>query len=305
MNTVLDIKNLIGKECEIIGDANRKWYNVQSIYNASVGDLTFCSKKGKKALELLTKTKASVILCNNNVLLENINFKQKTLIVVKNPRLWIARVIEAFFCTKIKRKGISVSAKIGKNCSIGKNVYIGDYTVIGDNATIGDETKIDSGVSINSNAIIGKNIVIKPGAVIGYDGFGFERNEKGEYEKFPHRGNVIIEDDVTIGANSCVDRGTFGNTVIGRGTKIDNLVHIGHNSIIGKHCVITAFVCTGGCEIGDGAWLGIHSIVWHVKVGRRALIGMGAVVLKDVGEEDVVVGVPARVLRKRRKDDLG
>lgn len=304
--TVVDIKKLIGpKKCRVIGDVKRKFSSARPIHKALSGDLTFCVKKGKEAVPLLERTESSVVICDVDVPCQNVRTDDKTLVAVSRPRLWFIRCINAFF-PREEKTGIHPTAVIGKNCQIGKNVYIGPYSSIGDDVVIGTGTKIHSGVHIYDRVRIGKNVILQSGCIIGSDGFGYERNEEGVYERFTHIGGVIIEDHVEIGANTCVDRGTLSDTVIGEGTKVDNLVHIGHNCLIGRNCIITAMVCIGGrVELEDGVWLGVHSIVVKegVKVKRRALVGIGALVLKDVGEEDVVAGIPARFLRKRRENE--
>jgi UDP-3-O-[3-hydroxymyristoyl] glucosamine N-acyltransferase len=151
---------------------------------------------------------------------------------------------------------------------------------------------------------IGKNVYRDKGAVIGSEGFGYERNEKGELEKFPHFGGVVIGDDVDIGANTCIDRGSLEDTVIGSGTKIDNLVHVGHNAKIGKHCLITALSLIGGSAvIEDYATIWSAAVIKnHVKIGHHAVVGAGAVVLRDVKPYETVAGVPAKNLNMLKQD---
>lgn len=138
------------------------------------------------------------------------------------------------------------------------------------------------------------------GATYGKEGFGFVRDEKGFLIPMPHQGNVVIEADVVIGANTCIDRAAIGSTIIGQGTKVDNLVHIAHGAKIGKHCLIVAGAVIGGsAEIGDFCFVGINaSILQKVKIGDRCIIGAGAVVLEDVENDSVMIGNPARLLRK-------
>lgn len=148
--------------------------------------------------------------------------------------------------------------------------------------------------NIHWSAEIGKN------TVIGGDGFGYVKQEDGTLLKMPHKGNVVIEQNVRIGSNVCIDRAVIGSTIIGKGTKIDNHVHIGHGAKIGKNCLIVAGSVLGGsCEIGDGCFIGINaSIKNKVKIGKNVTVGMGAVVTKDVPEGVTVVGNPARILEK-------
>jgi len=146
---------------------------------------------------------------------------------------------------------------------------------------------------------LGKNVKIKEGTIIGTDGFGYERNEKNELEKFPHYGKVIIQDDVDIGANCTIDRGNMHDTVIGQGTKIDNGVHVAHNVKIGKHCLIVYGCILGGSSIiGDYSELMMGVMVKpHLKIGSHCIIGMGAVVTKDIPDNVLAYGNPAKIIR--------
>jgi UDP-3-O-[3-hydroxymyristoyl] glucosamine N-acyltransferase len=226
-------------------------------------------------------------------------FREKTLVGVGSPRLWFIRSVRAFFPPKL-RTGIHSTAIFGKKCQISENCYIGPFVTVGDEVIIGDGTRIYDGVHIHDRVRIGNNVVLKSGCTIGGDGFGYERNEEGALEKFPHNGGVIIEDDVEIGSNTCVDRGTLANTMIGKGTKIDNLVHVAHNVVIGEHCVIVALAMIGGgTKICDGAWVAPTACVRDgIVIGKQSLVGMGAVVTKSVDDRDVVVGVPAKSIKK-------
>jgi len=301
--TVIDIRKLIGpKNCRVIGDVKRGFCGVRPIHKALAGDLTFYVKKGEEAVSLLEKTKASVVICDSDTLSRNVKFDDKTLVAVDRPRLWFIRCMNAFFPSKVKT-GIHPTTIIGKNYQIDKNVYIGPYSSIGDDVVIGSGTKIHSGVHIHDRVRIGKNVILQSGCIIGADGFGYERTKEGVLERFPHIGGVVIEDDVEIGANTCVDKGALSDTIIGEGTKIDNLVHIAHNVVVGKHCVIVALAMIGGgAKIGDGAWIAPTACIRDgVTIGKQALVGMGAVVTKNVNDHDVVIGVPARSIKKVEK----
>jgi UDP-3-O-[3-hydroxymyristoyl] glucosamine N-acyltransferase len=148
--------------------------------------------------------------------------------------------------------------------------------------------------NIHHSVQIGKN------TVIGGDGFGYARDSDGTLAKMPHKGNVIIYEDVEIGSNACIDRAVVGSTIIGAGTKIDNLVHVAHGVKIGRNCLIVAGAVIGGsCEIGDNVYIGIGAMIKNkIRIGNNAVIGMGAVVLKDVAEGETVVGNPAKPLIK-------
>ncbi len=148
--------------------------------------------------------------------------------------------------------------------------------------------------------IIHWSAIIGPGTVIGGDGFGYARSGDDTLVKMPHTGNVVIDENVEIGSNTCIDRAVEGSTVIGSGTKIDNLVHIAHGVKIGKNCLIVAGVVIGGsCEIGDNCYIGMGALIKNkIRIGKNAVIGMGAVVLKDVPDGATIIGNPGRELIK-------
>lgn len=237
----------------------------------------------------------------------------KPVIRVKNPRLAFAAVLGVFHASKKYVSGIHPSALIGKNVSIGKDVSIGAYAVIEDNAvigagseiypfcyigedvTIGEGTVLKPRVSIMQECKIGSHVLIHAGAVIGADGFGFVRDGAKQI-KIPQVGFVDVGDNVEIGANTTIDRATTDRTVIGEGTKIDNLVQIGHNTCIGKDCtVVSQSGIAGSTKIGDrvviAAQAGIRD---HTEIGSDSIIGGRAGVTKPVKQGAIVSGYPAR-----------
>jgi UDP-3-O-[3-hydroxymyristoyl] glucosamine N-acyltransferase len=301
--TVSDLVKLIAPQTyTVIGKLNRNFQGIGPITGAHEGDLSFCTKKGDEAIKLLNATKASVILIYADMAAGKLKFDDKTLVGVENPRRWFIRAMRTFFPLKT-REGIHATAVIGKNCKIGERVYVGAYAFIDDDVEIGNETEIHSGVHIHGPVRIGKNVVIKSGCIIGGDGFGYERNVEGKLEKFPHIGGVVIEDDVEIGSNTCVDKGTLSNTIIRKGTKVDNLVHVAHNVVIGRNCAIIALAMLGGgSRIGDEAWIAPTACIRDgISVGKCSIVGMGAVVTKDVEDGDTVIGVPARSIKEPKK----
>lgn len=216
----------------------------------------------------------------------------------ENPRLDFARAVKRFF-TKSRKTGVARTAVIGRNVRIGARVTVGEYCVIGDNVGIGDDTEIRHHVVIADNVTIGRGCLIRSHAVIGEEGFGFERDKDGVPVRLPHLGSVIIGDDVEIGALNTVARATLNNTVIEDHVKIDDHVHVAHNVVVGRNTIVTACAeISGSTQIGRDVWLGPNSSVTNkVRVGDRAFVGIGAVVIKSIRPERVVSGNPARKLR--------
>ena len=265
--------------------------------SATTSSITFCNKEGKEALEMITATQAAVILCGDEPLLVEVQDSTKTLLMVENPRLSFLRLVAKLFFTPSTSPGIHPAAVVDPQAKIHPSVYVGPFAYVG-NCEIDEQTVIHGHVHIYSGNIkIGKNVVIHAGTVIGVDGFGYERNDSGELEFFPSVGGVVIEDNVEIHSNVNVDCGTLGNTIIGRGTKIDKFCHIGHNVKIGKHCVITAQgMIGGGAQIGDYSWIAPSVCIRDggIKIGSHVFVGMASVVTKDVPDHAEVMGAPSR-----------
>jgi UDP-3-O-[3-hydroxymyristoyl] glucosamine N-acyltransferase len=246
------------------------------------------------------------------------------LLLVAHPRLAFARVAQ-FLKPPKHSEGLHPTAVIADPSRLGSNVTIGAHTLIG-KAIIGDETRIGSGCSIADDVSIGRDCVLHPnvtiyprttigdriiihaGAVLGADGFGYVRDpETGEYLQFPQQGTLVIEDDVEIGANTTIDRGALEETRIGRGTKLDNLVHIAHNCRIGNNVVIASQTgISGSCVIGDGAILGGQvGMGDHVTIGDNVILGGGTGILphkKIHGEGQIFWGTPAKPLKQYLKE---
>ena len=205
-----------------------------------------------------------------------------------------ARALRLLFPLALQ-PGRDPTAKVHPEAQIAEDVYIGPFSYVG-KCSIGQRSKILGHVYIYSGCRIGANVTIHAGCIIGADGFGYERNETGKWEKFPHLGGVVIGDNVELHAMVHVARGTLGDTIIGEGTKVDALCHIAHNVVIGKHCIITAHTeLSGGVRLGDEVWIAPNVCVREkVRIGSRAVIGMGSVVTKDVPEGTTVMGTPAR-----------
>lgn len=276
-------------KARIFGNAERKATEIAKLLPGKPGALSFCKYENEIAAGMIWNSASSIIICCGKFTLEP-PLQGKTLIYVSKPRLAFAKAANHFFVKKqpmtFGKARIAETASIGPNCIIAGDVEIRDNSILYGN------------ISIFGNVKIGKNVVINAGAIIGAEGFGYESDENGILVQFPQIGGVIIEDNVEIGANTCIDRGALGDTIIREGAKIDNLVHVAHNVVIGKNCRIICLVGIGGSvEIGDGSFVGISaSIKNQKKIGKNVTIGMGAVVTKDIPDNTTVIGNPARPL---------
>ena len=302
-NLEFNIKSLLSSmnfHYEIDGDIEKRIKNISSITNATPDDLSFCYYDGHKAIDLISKSKAGVILCKKN-LRGLVRPRQGTqLVFLDNPRYVFVILANKIFVKQKRMTGIAPSAKISKTARIGDRCYVGEYTVIGDNCKIGNDTIIYDKVSLVKDCIIGDRCIIQSGVTLGDDGFAFERDEKNLH-RFPHFGLVLIGDDVEICANSHIAKGSLSDTVIGNGTKIDSLVHISHNVHVGKNCEITAGSVIGGsAEVGDSTWIGLNATLKdQIKVGNNVIVASGASVIHDVPSHDIVAGVPARSIKNK------
>jgi len=263
---------------------------------AKKSEITFCSRQGPEGSDLVLRSQATLIICHPS-LKPSLKNGKLNYIFVDNPRYWFIRCMKNFLYNE-RLEGIHPTAIV--ESKIPKSVYVGPFSYVEKNVKIGENTMIQSNVHIHKNTSLGKNCIIDSGSVIGSDGFGYERDNTGKIEMFPHIGGIIIEDDVEIGANVCIDRGTIKNTIIGKGTKIDNLVHIAHNVKIGKNCSIVAnSLVAGSCIVGDNVHVAMSvTIRDYVKIGKNAILGMGSIVTKDVSPNVTVIGIPAKPIRK-------
>ena len=313
--TVKEINSLLNGE--LIGNCSDNIYAPEQIENAVKGNITFIGNS--KYARLWEKSNASIAIVYDGIKI--IPGEGKAFIKVKNPDLAMAVLLEAFepeapfFETDIHETAvIHKSVKLGKGCKIGANSFIGKNVVLGDdviiypnvsifdNTTIGNETIIWSGTVIRERSVIGSHCIFHTNVSIGADGFGYRPSEKG-LTKIIHIGNVVIGNAVEIGANSCVDRGKFSSTILGDGCKIDNLVQIGHNSVLGKCCIMAGSSgLAGSVTLGDGVIIGgSASIKDHVTIHSGAKVGAGSGVIADVPAGKTVVGYPACDSREKMK----
>lgn len=310
--SVREIASLVGGE--VAGDGDIRISNVNGIKEALEGEIAFLSNPLYK--QLLSETAASAVITSRDI-----SFPSKTLIKTDEPSIAFSKVIALFreeqklsFSGIDKTAQITKEAKIGRDIAIGahvvieRNVSVGDNSVIYPNVYIGRDTTIGKNaviypnVTIRENSIIGDNVIVHCGTVIGSDGFGFVK--VGEvYQKIPQLGVVVIEDNVEIGANVCIDRARFGKTIIGKGTKIDNLVQIAHNVRIGENCIVVSQVgISGSSKLGKNVILaGQVGVVGHIEIGDNVVVGAQSGVNKSVPTGSIVLGSPAKSIMEEKR----
>ena len=301
------IAGLIGGT--VVGDPEAKVNNFAKIEEGKPGCISFLYND--KYEHYIYTTESSVVLVNQNF--EPKQDIKATLIKVPDAREAVTKLLQLYESMKPKREGISElafidpTAKIGEKCYIGpfvaiaEGVEIGDGCVLHPHVTVGRNAKVGSNTEIYSNAVIyhdcrvGNRCILHAGCVIGADGFGFQPTDTG-YEKIPQIGIAIIEDDVEIGANTCVDRAVMGATIVHSGVKLDNLVQIAHNDEIGSHTVMSAQVgIAGSTKVGEWCMFGGQvGIAGHANIANRVMVGAQAGIPNDVKKEGAALqGTPA------------
>lgn len=292
----------------IIGDENAKVHTFAKIEEGIPGALSFLSNP--KYTHYIYDTKSSIVLVNNDFCPEHeIN---TTLIKVENAYESLAKLMTLYEQSVPKKKGTSPLASIAGNAKIGKDVYVGPFASIEEGAEIGDNVYIHPHATIGSNVKIGSNTILYPnvtiyhdcrigsncilhaGAVVGADGFGFAPSPEG-YEKIPQIGIVIIEDNVEVGANTCIDRATMGATVIHKGVKLDNLIQVAHNVEIGSHTVMASQGgVAGSAKIGEWCMFGGQvGIAGHIKIGDHVTVGAQSGIPGNTKSGETLMGYPA------------
>ena len=308
--TAQQIAELIKGRVE--GDKDAKVSSFAKIEEGHEGAISFLSNK--KYLHYIYETKSSVVLVDESLVLErNVNC---TLIRVKSAYEAVAQLLQLYESMKPRKRGISdlafidPTAAIGEDCYIGPFAYIGPKCVIGDNsiihphAALGDNVIVGKNTEIHSNAVIyhdckvGNRCILHAGCVIGADGFGFAPSENG-YDKIPQIGIVTIEDDVEIGANTCVDRSTMGSTFIRNGVKLDNLVQIAHNTDIGANTVMSSQVgVAGSTKVGEWCMFGGQvGISGHITIGNKVMLGAQSGVPGSIKDGQQLIGTPPMEMR--------
>lgn len=304
--TASQIANFINGR--IIGDEQALITGVSPIESGQQGHLSFVAQQ--RFADRIADSKCSVIIVSENLLTQQ--DYQPTIIAVEDAYLSFQVLMNLYQEMQDKRSGIEQGAVFHETAKVGENVYVGAFTCVSEKVTIGDGTQLYPQVYIGKNVKIGKNCVLYSGVrvydycvigdnciihsntVIGSDGFGFQPTKEG-YRKIPQLGNVVLEDHVEIGSNCSIDRGTIGSTLIGEGTKIDNLIQIAHNVKIGKHNVIAAQAgIAGSAVIGDWNQIGGQAgIVGHINIGNRVKIQAQSGVNSSAKDDEVLYGSPA------------
>jgi UDP-3-O-[3-hydroxymyristoyl] glucosamine N-acyltransferase len=296
-------------EGEVVGNPNAEVYKLSKIEEGADGSLTFLSNK--KYNNYIYTTKATITIVNKTFVPEGVI--STTLIKVDDAYLSFSKLLEFYNQAKSNKVGIEQPSVISENVKYGDNFYLGSFAYIGTNVTMGDNVKIYPNCFIGDNVVIGNNVIIfagakvfseteignnvavHSGAVLGGDGFGFAPNPDGTYSKIPQIGNLIIEDNVNIGAGTTIDRATLGSTIIRKGVKLDNQIQVGHNVEIGENTVIAAQTgIAGSTKIGKNCMIGGQvGFAGHITVGNNVHIQGKTGVTKSVKDGEILQGNPA------------
>ena len=302
---------------EVTGDGSIKLTGFAPADAAKTGDLTFA--ENDEYLAKAEQSAASAVLVSREA-----KSKNKVLIRVVNPRAAFAKVLPLFFPEPKPAAGIHPSAVVDPSAQIDSSAHIGPLCIVDERVKIGPQCVLQGLVSIGADCSLGENVQVMPnvtlyartqvghrvrihaGSVIGADGFGYVF-EQGQHLKVPQVGHVIIHDDVEIGANVAIDRGALGPTVIGRGTKIDNLVQIAHNVVVGEHCILCGQVgVSGSTKLGNYVTLaGQVGLAGHLKLGNQVTVGAKAGVMNDIPDGEMWLGTPAMHNRQMKRIFIG
>lgn len=301
----------------IEGNDNIEVWKLCKIEEGEPGGLSFLANS--KYTNYIYDTKASAVIVSNAFVPEHP--LQTTLLRVADPYLAFATLLKTYNEMQLDKKGvdklayIAPSATIGEGCYIGPFAYIGEnahignnvkiypQTYVGDNSTIGDNSTLFAGVRVYHNIVIGSRCILHSGVVVGADGFGFAPTADGSYQKIDQIGNVVIEDDVEIGANTTVDRATLGSTIIHRGVKLDNLCQVAHNVVVGESTVMASQSgIAGSGKVGSHCVIaGQVGIVGHIEIGNHVTIAAQSGVTRNFPDNVTILGSPATDAIKQRK----
>ncbi len=293
---------------KVEGDKDAKVSSFAKIEEGHAGALSFLANP--KYEHYIYGTESSIVIVGDTF--EPKEPVKATLIKVPDAYGAFAKLLELYAANKPQKSGISPKADIAESAKMGAGCYVGAFAVIeggavigdnvkiypqayiGDGVKIGDNTIIYSGVKIYEGCVIGNNVILHAGAVIGADGFGFAPDEKGNFNKIPQIGNVVIEDNVEIGANTCIDRATMGSTFIRRGVKLDNLIQVGHNAVVGENTVAAAQVgIAGTSKVGKNCMFGGQvGISGHITIADGVQLGSQSGVPNDIKEAGAYLGSP-------------
>ena len=296
----------------IVGDENATVHTFAKIEEGIPGAISFLSNP--KYTPYIYETQSSVVLVNNDFIPEK--EIKATLIKVNNAYESLAKLLNLYEMSKPKKTGIDPLAYIAPTAKIGENVYIAPFACVGDNAEIGDNTSLHPHATVGSGAKIGHDCILYPnvtvyhdcrvgnhcilhaGSVVGADGFGFAPSPEG-YEKIPQIGIVVLEDNVEIGANTCIDRATMGATIIRKGVKLDNLIQIAHNVEVGSHTVMASQVgIAGSTKVGEWCMFGGQvGVAGHIKVGNKVNMGAQSGVHSSIKDGEALIGTPPMPLK--------
>lgn len=309
---------------KIEGDSEITVNKLSKIEEGELHSISFLANPAYE--EFIYDTDASIVIVNNDLELQKPVKSTCTLIRVDNAYECFAKLLEAYNQIKNNKQGIEVNSFIAESATVGEGVYIGAFAYIGENAKVGDNVKIypnsyigdgvvigdnsvvHAGVKILQDCIVGKSCTFHSGVTIGGDGFGFAPNSENNYNKVPQIGNVIIEDYVEVGANTCIDRATLGSTVIKKGVKLDNLIQIAHNVVIGENTVIASQTgIAGSTKIGKNCMIGGQvGIIGHINIADGVKIAAQSGIGSNIEKEGMIVqGSPAFFIGDYKRSYVG
>jgi UDP-3-O-[3-hydroxymyristoyl] glucosamine N-acyltransferase LpxD len=284
--------------------ASTRIRGLQTDEKAGPGDMAWISPvQVRRVPERLRSFRGSLLICSEDPPADGETDTCGVRIRCRHPRLAFIKTARQFFMGLAATDWPeSPDSPVHPSSTLGPNVRLCAGAVIGSNVSIKGDVLVGPNSCI-ANCSIASDVVIGANCSIGLPGFGYEKDEQGSYWRFPNFGRVVVEEGVEIGSNTCIDRGSIGDTLIGKGSKIDNLVHIAHNVVIAENSIIIAHAMLGGStRLAEGVWVApCASLINHISVGSRAMIGMGAVVLRDVEPGSVMVGNPARRIRTEER----